>query len=140
MVHGRLLLLVLMAPLLCGTSLVEPGPLPDLGLEPTPFPQEEVETYIYQITAAIEIRIEEIAKTLPPADVEKLRKEHYAWKLRRDLECAEKARNGVDPRLFLELDCLAMSSTEYLADELKVTDVEEFVRKIDPATRNTPPD
>ena len=69
-----------------------------------------LETYIHQLTALVDQQLEELTEYLSSGEMQALRAEHYQWKLRRDLECAELGRR--DPGDLAELDCLSLRTEE----------------------------
>jgi len=87
--------LLILAPLiLCATTIerecLEGNPC-SVG------PRYELEVYNHSLPWLCDIQIEEIASFLPPLEAEALRNEHYAWKLQRDVDCAEADRNASGP-------------------------------------------
>lgn len=75
-------------------------------------PRYDVETHVHQLTILSDLQIEQIAATRSADEARRLRSEHYAWKLNRDVRCAEVGRRSSDA--FAELDCLSAQSEEYL--------------------------
>ena len=82
----QLLLIVLIAPMMCATSFAHC--VRQAGSRPLDV-RSQLEAYVYRLTAICDTQIDEIARMIPPQEVEQIRKEHYAWKLDRDLRCAE---------------------------------------------------
>lgn len=97
--------LVLIVPVLCATNLMLDGE-PRVGDR-----RYELEMYVHQLTAFCDLQIEEIASAIASADIEALHSEHYAWKLNRDIYCAEAGLNSSDE--LGELNCLAEWTEEY---------------------------
>ena len=104
----RFNLIAAIVPLLCATDIA-------LTLDDTQesFADQRraLEMYVHHLTALCDSQIEEISTMTPKHEVEKLRSDHYAWKLDRDLRCAATARS--ESGELRELECLAELSEEY---------------------------
>lgn len=74
---------------------------------------------------------------IPPGEVERLRSQHYAWKLHRDIHCADAGRNASDE--LGELQCLADLTSQYFdRREIELSEIE--ARRADvPGEESSPP-
>jgi hypothetical protein len=106
----------------------------DIDYESDPQPmrkREELERYVYQLSVLVETQIEELSEFIPPPELEKIRSDHYSWKINRDVKCAEAGRNT--DYQFAELDCLAVATEKYFeAFELRLAELESATVKDKP--------
>ena len=110
-----------MALLLCGLSVEQEADTTNTTSNDRRY---ELELYIHQLTELCDMQIEELSKLISEDEIKDLRKEHYAWKLDRDIRCAEIGRT--DPNEFSELECLAGASEAYFERrELEIVALEE---------------
>ena len=109
MEKAQIALLLFSIPVLCATDMSTAGPGPV-----SEDPYLDLKVYIHEITDRIAIQIDHLAHLIDEADVEALRREHYEWRLSRDLECYEVGR-GASHRL-VELECLSEKSEDYFVE------------------------
>ncbi len=94
-------------------------------------PRYDLELYVYQLTSLLDDQLEEIAVMIPKHEVEKLRNDHYAWKIERDIQCAKIGRT--EPGELRELECLSELSEVYFDQrELEIIDLEDVREKTTP--------
>ncbi|MCH9015883.1 MAG: hypothetical protein IH877_09395 [Gemmatimonadetes bacterium] len=85
----------------------------------------ELEQYVYDLTWICDIQINEIAAMIPEREVEKLRNDHYVWKIDRDIQCAKIGRT--ESGELREFECLAELSEAYFTQrELEISDLESL--------------
>jgi hypothetical protein len=120
MASVRLLLFLLILPAHFATaSQVEPFKSDLAGDQRSAF-----ERFVYHLTVICDGQIDDIAALIPEQAVASLRDEHYAWKLERDIMCAEIART--EPGELRELHCLSEATSEYFDwRELQIGELEE---------------
>ena len=97
-----------------------------------------LELYVYQLTSLLDMQIDEIAEMIPEQEVEKLRSDHYTWKIERDIQCAKVGRT--EPGELRELECLAELSEVYFErHEIEIGNLEiQRKKKDDPKQEVTP--
>ena len=119
--RAETLVLIVVSPLLLATDIsISPEDAPRSDDEK----REILERYNHEVDGVIELQIQEIAALVPTGEIERLRKNHYAWKLERELECSEKGRSESD-RL-AELECRSKAAEIYYQDlELRIVALEE---------------
>jgi len=87
-----------------------------------------LELYVYHLTWLLDTQIDEIAEIIPEHEVEKLRKDHYTWKIERDIRCAKIGR--MESGELRELECLAeLSEAYYDRRETEISDLESIRNK-----------
>jgi hypothetical protein len=108
---------------------------PDTSAEQSaPDRRHALEVYVEQLEALLEKQAEDLASITPPREVAKLKTEHDAWHLDRDLQCAEEAHSEAFSEAFRirELECLATLSELYFEGRaIKILQLKKkFVRQM----------
>ena len=113
----RLIPIVLVAPLLCAASNEQPD---TWAAQPARDRRRALETYVEQLADLLEKQTQNVASIAPFGELVKLQMEHGAWKLERDLRCAEEDE-GEAVRI-RELECIAELSELHFEHRQRQTD------------------
>jgi hypothetical protein len=70
-----------------------------------------LEAYVEQFGAVFERQTKDLASIASPEEVERFQREHDAWKIDRDLRCAEGEKS--ETARIRELECMAELSEDY---------------------------
>jgi hypothetical protein len=90
--------------------------------------RESLESYVYQLDLQCDSQIDDLASLVPLRDVERLRAEHYAWRVWRDVSCAHAGRDSSDP--LAELNCRSDATGAYFdRRELEIAELEERISR-----------
>jgi hypothetical protein len=129
MAHIRFTYLAIIVPVLCALSLEQDAPGFDDNLRGGD-ERATLQGYVDSLDWQCDAQIDGLATMIPTDQVDALRREHYAWRLQRDLQCKETGRKSSIE--LAEAECLLKMTSDYFdRREVEISEFEaELAKKL----------